>query len=173
MQSASHVDTSIEDADQWELARNPTYVRMQKTLIERTVERDRLRCVCRIHPAAIQSSNAFAKGPHTWNLFGLLGLKCLMRFPTGSTFASSSLKNRRSITSLTIFDLVKKCTSRSIKAFFILPVSHFSCCFYSIFCITITNAIYISTWLSSWMLNDTIKPLQKFLLLVHGTVRET
>ena len=45
MQNANHTDVLIENADRFELFRNPTYVQMQRTLIERTAERDKLRCV--------------------------------------------------------------------------------------------------------------------------------
>lgn len=65
MQSTDRVDTSVEDADHWDLARNPTYVQMQKKLIERTVERNRLRCVAECTPLLHKAQMPFfAKGLH-------------------------------------------------------------------------------------------------------------
>jgi hypothetical protein len=46
--TAQRTNDAVEKADEWELARNPIYRGLQHRLIERTVERDLLRCACQL-----------------------------------------------------------------------------------------------------------------------------
>lgn len=46
---SNHVDNTVENADAWELARNPVYRNMQQKLNERTAERDVLRYAHHTH----------------------------------------------------------------------------------------------------------------------------
>lgn len=45
---ATPVDDAVEKADTYDLARNPIYVHLQRTLIERTAALDEMRCVHQI-----------------------------------------------------------------------------------------------------------------------------